>query len=320
MTGAAPWKVHLEPGGWRLQGPLPRAAELNGFLERAALRGLASGSLRTYAYDLLALLRWAGERALQDTAGEELFEFVSCCRGRIHPVTINRRLRLLQRLIRFFRPETAPRAVHSSRRRRSQSLPLVRCPVAMKPPLSHEEVRKLWLHLRSLRDQAIVALMWTSGLRIGEVIGLQEADVDVETGSLRVHGKGGKQRLVPMAGWVGRLVRHYGLEERPPSTATHLFLVLKGRNRGQPMTHAGTRRLFRYWRHILNLPQAHPHRFRHTFAANMIRHGVSIPQLMRLLGHAWPATTLRYVCFDDRQLRQDYERALQDIQGAGSGL
>ena len=320
MKRAAPWKVVHTPGGWRMQGPPQQAAEANRFLERTDLRGLAPGSLRTYAYDLLALLRWAGKRALQNAANEEYFEFVSHCRDRIHPVTINRRLRLLQRVIRFFRPETTPRAVHSTRRRQSQSLPLVRQPVTMKPPLSEEEVRKLWVRLRSLRDQAIMALMWTSGLRIGEVLRLQQSDVDLETRSLRVHGKGGKHRLVPMADWVGRLVRQYLVEERPPSAAAHLFLVLKGKGRGQPMTHAGTRRLFRYWRHILNLPQAHPHRFRHTFAANMIRHGVSIPQLMRLLGHAWPATTLRYVCFDDRQLRQDYERALREIQGAGSGL
>ena len=320
MNCVVPWKVVRQSSGWRLHGPPQQAAEANRFLERVELRGLAAASLRTYAYDLLALLRWADGRPLQASAAEDLFEFVACCRNRSHPLTINRRLRLLDRFVRFFRPQDDPPAFPPPRRRRSRSLPLVRQPLTMKPPLSHEQVRKLWLHLRTLRDQAIVALMWTSGLRIGEVLRLQQADVDLDTGSLRVQGKGSKQRLLPMADWVGRLLRRYLAEERPPSDALHLFLVLKGKGRGHPMTAAGARRLFRYWRQVLNLPQAHPHRFRHTFAANMIRHGLSVPQLMRLLGHAWPTTTLRYVCFDDRQLRQDYERALREIQGAGSGL
>ena len=95
MKRAAPWKVVHTPGGWRMQGPPQQAAEANRFLERTDLRGLAPGSLRTYAYDLLGLLRWAGKRALQNAANEEYFEFVSHCRDRIHPVTINRRLRLL---------------------------------------------------------------------------------------------------------------------------------------------------------------------------------------------------------------------------------
>lgn len=317
MSRAVRWSVAPRPEGWTLRGP-SQAAEANRFLQRAALRGLAPASLRTYAYDLLALLRWAGRRPLRDVTAEQMLAFVSLCRGRVQPVTINRRVRLWDQYVRLFRPDPAP-APRALRRRR-RALPLVRQPVTMKPPLHHDQVRKLWLALRTLRDQAIVALMWTSGLRLGEVLRLQVPDADLDTGVLRVLGKGNKQRLVPLAGWVGRLVQRYQLEERPAADTPELFVVLKGQRRGRAMTPAGVRRVFRYWRQVLHLPQAHPHRFRHTFAANMIRHGVSVPQLMRLLGHAWPATTLRYVCFDDRQLRQDYERALRQIPGAGSGL
>jgi site-specific recombinase XerD len=307
--------------GWRLTPDSPEAEQANRFLERIELRGLSEGSMRTYAYDLLALLRWANAAPMEGMGQEQMLEFIRRHRHRLHPLTINRRLQLLDRYLRFQRKEPLPASAFSTRRRRRRrNLPLMRVAEIMKPPLSHQEVDKLWEQLRTLRDQAIVAVMWTSGLRIAEVLALALCDVDFQSLSLRVQGKGQKQRAVPMPLWVGGLIQLYLQAERPRTECPQLFVVLKGPRRGQPLSYAGARRLFRYYRAKLRMPQAHPHRFRHTFAANMVRHGLNIRQLMRLLGHRWPSTTMRYLYFDDRELREDYERAMRKLPKPPSAL
>ena len=309
--------VHT-PRGWRLTGP--RSRDLNRFLARIELRGLAAGSLRTYAFDLIRIRRWLRRRHPRPAPlrREDLYAFVRDQRGQLQAVTVNRLLRLLDRLRRFLQPEdTAP---EPWRRRRAQPLPYIREPQTVKLPLTDRQVRQVVARLRTNRDRAILGLMWAVGLRSGEVLALRLDDVDWAQGTLHVRGKGHRERTLPLADPLADILRRYLAVERPPGAEPAVFLVLKGPRRGAPLTYAGLRRLFRYHRHCLKLPQAHPHRFRHTFAANMIRHGMSVPTLMRLLGHTWPATTLRYVHFDDREVRAHYAQALAELARTGHGI
>jgi integrase len=79
---------------------------------------------------------------------------------------------------------------------------------------------------------------------------------------LRVRGKGGKPRCLPLAAETLQLLDHYLLLERPPNCGAPLFVGLKGRARGRPLTAAGMRSLFRHHRRTTNVPKANPHRFR----------------------------------------------------------
>ena len=92
-----------------------------------------------------------------------------------------------------------------------------------------------------------------------------------------------------------QLLDHYLRLERPDPCSAALFVSLKGPARGTRMTPAGLRSLFRYHRQTTGIPLANPHRFRHTFASDMVRAGVSLPALMQLMGHADIQTTLLYV-------------------------
>jgi site-specific recombinase XerD len=91
---------------------------------------------------------------------------------------------------------------------------------------------------------------------------------------------------------------------------TALFVSLKGAARGARMTPAGLRSLFRYHRQTTGVAIANPHRFRHTFASDMIRAGVSLPALMQLMGHAYIQTTLVYVQVTPLEVYQQYARAV----------
>jgi len=177
-------------------------------------------------------------------------------------------------------------------------------------PLSVDEVARFWSSFRTARDLAIVGLMLLEGLRSAEVLGLNEDDVLLSEAQLRVRGKGNKLRFLPLAPETVQLLDHYRRLERPATGTAALFVSLKGPARGTRMTLAGLRSLFRYHRKCTGIQLANPHRFRHTFASDMVRAGISLPALMQLMGHADIQTTLRYVEITPQDVYLQYTRAV----------
>ncbi|MGA2581158.1 MAG: site-specific integrase [Bryobacteraceae bacterium] len=163
---------------------------------------------------------------------------------------------------------------------------------------------------RTSHDLAIVGLMVLHGLRSCEVLALNTDDLLSADSQIRVSGKGNKPRMLPLVPETAQLLQHYLHLERPANCGPILFVSLKGRARGCRMTPAGLRSLFRHHRHTTGVSQANPHRFRHTFATDMIRAGVSLPALMQLMGHAQIHTTLVYVQLTAQDVYQQYARAV----------
>jgi site-specific recombinase XerD len=155
--------------------------------------------------------------------------------------------------------------------------------------------------------------MLLQGLRSREVLALNREDVSFTEAQIRVHGKGNKTRFLPLAPESVQLLDHYLRLERPAVVTPPLFVSLKGGARGRRMTPAGLRSLFRYHRRTTGVKRANPHRFRHTFATDMVRAGVSLPALMRLMGHANIQTTLIYVEVTPLDVYQQYARAVAQL-------
>lgn len=160
------------------------------------------------------------------------------------------------------------------------------------------------------RDLAIVGLMLLQGLRSAEVLALNREDLLLPEAQLRVHGKGNKLRFLPLAPETVQLLDHYLQLERPDPCTTALFVSLKGPARGARMTSVGLRSLFRHHRRSTGVQLANPHRFRHTFASDMVRAGMSLPALMQLMGHADIQTTLRSVQVTPQDVYIQYARAV----------
>ena len=152
--------------------------------------------------------------------------------------------------------------------------------------------------------------MTTGRMRSAEVLALNRDDLLLSEGQLRVRGKGNKLRFVPLAPETIQLLDHYLRLERPDPYTAALFVSLKGTARGVRMTPAGLRSLFRYHRQTTGVALANPHRFRHTFASDMIRAGISLPALMRLMGHADIQTTLHYAQITPQDVYLEYVRAV----------
>jgi site-specific recombinase XerD len=127
---------------------------------------------------------------------------------------------------------------------------------------------------------------------------------------LRVVGKGGKRRVVPVPPEILEALHNYLHLERPLTNSPALFVSLKGRRRGQPMSFAGLRSLFRHHRRRSRVVKANPHRLRHTFGADMVRDGISLPALQHLMGHSQIQTTMLYVQLAPQDVWREYDRVV----------
>jgi integrase/recombinase XerD len=305
---------------------------INRYLDLECLRRVADLTLRSYAQHLLHFLRWweslhhtdaIAEEALTQSTLLDYVRFQSGQQPEFSGSTINQRVAVADRALRAVFPgaarQIAPEFQVSYWRRAPMGLgrPLpavsrlrVREPKRTIVPLSVDEVARFWSSFRTSRDLAIVGLMLLQGLRSQEVRDLNRDDLLLPEAQIRVPGKGNKPRLLPLAPEAVQLLDHYLRLERPDAPTAPLFVSLKGRARGARMSAAGLRSLFRYHRRTTGVKRANPHRFRHTFASDMVRAGVSLPALMRLMGHAHIQTTLIYVQVTPLEVYQQYARAV----------
>ena len=201
-----------------------------------------------------------------------------------------------------------------TQQRVSRSELRLRTPRRLPRGLEPDEVQRLVESLRTYRDKAIALLMLYGGLRSCEVLSLELRDVDMGERAGRVLGKGGAERVVPLDEDVLRAIHHYILRERPDSERPELFLVAKGKHRGQPLTAGGLRTVFRYHRTRANVPDGNPHRLRHTFGTNMAQAGVDAHVLKSLMGHANIDSTQAYVHLSPAHLRRQYDDAQARIR------
>ncbi|HEX8880353.1 MAG TPA: tyrosine-type recombinase/integrase [Candidatus Acidoferrum sp.] len=328
-ASASPYRLRDEDGGeldWA-----------NAFLDAQCLRQLSPRSLRIYAYDLLDFARWFQARH-QPLAKINESTIVDYVRHQLEqdpkprPQTVNHRLGTVSCCYRFHTGQEIPSGKMHFQRRFTKRSPLgygrPRLAIAhglrlkqdrrVIVPLSNEQVEKFWQSFRTYRDLALVGLMLWDGLRSCEVLALQLEDLQLAEGQTRVHGKGNKQRLVPLPPEILEVLGHYLRLERPLTNAPALFVSLKGHRRGQPMTAAGLRSLFRHHRVLSQVRQANPHRFRHTCGRDMVQAGMSLPALQRLLGHSQITTTMVYVALAPQDVWQEYARAIEKRKKLGS--
>ena len=331
MTKSTRLKVGTVDGGWELVGTDTEDVGLvNDYLGYLGDRHYAPGTRRSYAFDLLAFCRWLSEEQLRIDAVDTavLLRFLASCGG-LAPATINRRMAAISGLFGFrsmrdpsspnpMPTGTAARRVISSARGGllgHLARPQPRSPLRARQPrplprgLDGAEVTAFLASLRTWRDKAIAGLMLFSGLRSAEVLALDIADVDIATGWARVAGKGGRERRTPVDGEVAGWVQTYLLAERPDTDVTALFVVAKGPHRGQRLTPAGLRTIFRYHRERAGVPAAHPHALRHSFGTALAEAGVDLAVIQTLLGHAHVDSSVGYIHLAPVRVRAAYDAA-----------
>ena len=157
-----------------------------------------------------------------------------------------------------------------------------------------------------LRDRAILELIYATGLRVSEAVGLTQADLDLERGIVNCRGKGSKQRFIPVGRSALGFVREY-LKVRPmlqgDKAAAKLFL----KGSGAAMTRQDVWQLIKRYAGPLGLDGVSPHSLRHSFATHLMQRGADSRSVQTLLGHSNLGTTQIYTHITNQHLRNAYE-------------
>jgi integrase/recombinase XerD len=282
--------------------------ELEGFLAVSAAR-LAPRTVEAYRRDLQALADWLG-RSPASVETEELERYLAELRARgLSAATIARRVASLRS---FFRHLVLIGAVDANP---AAELDLPRRTRRLPRALSLSEAERLieaaaGTTPRSLRDHALVELLYGAGLRVSEAVGLDKTGVDLDQRLVRTVGKGGKERVVPVGRKAVDALQRYLARGRPYLDRRHrpeLFLNAQG----GPLTRAGAFLILRKLAEKAGLEpeRVHPHLLRHSFATHLLEGGADLRSVQEMLGHADLATTELYTHVTDRRRREMYFQA-----------
>ncbi len=280
-------------------------------------RGLADNTLKAYRRDLrryAAFLVGRGVMSVADVDEATLRSFAASLSASTHgpderayrATSVARTLSAVRSFHRFALRDGI--ASHDP----TSAISPQRLPRALPHPLPIDDVARLLdapdvSTAAGKRDRAILELLYGSGLRVSELVGLDVDDVDLELGSLRVLGKGGKEREVPLGRFANEAVRNYltGARGRLASARSRGALLLS--QRGGRLTRQSINRILAAHVRAAGIERrVTPHSLRHSFATHLLEGGADVRVVQELLGHASVATTQIYTLVTEEHLREVY--------------
>jgi integrase/recombinase XerD len=295
------------------------ASASRGFLDHLAVeRGVAANTLASYRRDLDRYVAYLDERDVDSLAGvdaTQVSQFLAVLRGGdqnhppLSPASAARAIVAVRGLHRFALREGLVE-VDVAREVRPPAPPR-RLPKAV----SVEEVAALLDGasvgdgVLAIRDRALLEVLYGTGARISEAVGLTGDDVDLESRTVSLKGKGGKQRRVPLGSYAVRAVDDYLVRARPALAdaaavpSTRLFLNA----RGGPLSRQSAWAVLRLAAERAGLrADISPHTLRHSFATHLMEGGADVRVVQELLGHASVTTTQIYTLVTVDHLREVY--------------
>ena len=276
-------------------------------------KGLSANTVSAYRRDLLKFDEFAKKRklGLEAVRSDDLVDFLSSLyRQKLESRTVARHLVTLRNFFRFAQAQeliAEDPSLHLESPKIRRSLPGY---------LRLEEVEKLLARPdektpRGLRDRAMLEVLYSTGLRVSELIGLRVMDVDRATGCIRCIGKGDKERIVPIGKKALALVERYLRDARPklvgkkqqPQAPT-LFI----NRRGGPLSRVGVWKILSAYGREAGLRVAlTPHMLRHSFATHLLERGADLRSVQLMLGHSDISTTQIYTHVVEERLKQIYK-------------
>jgi integrase/recombinase XerD len=276
-------------------------------------RRLAANSLESYARDLQILAQYAAaksvpvdtltrpdlEALVRDLMGEgrsprSVARAVACFRGFYRFLVVDGRLRANP----------------------AEDLRPPRAWKALPRYLSVDDVDRLIAQPdvstpRGLRDRALIELLYATGMRVSELVGLRPADVNLDASYLTCTGKGDKQRIVPIGDEAARWVREYVRDARGKLLGTRSSprLFVNARGGGPGLTRVGFWKILKGYARQGGLSRTlSPHTLRHSFATHLLERGADLRAIQMMLGHADLSTTQIYTHVLEQRMRSIYDR------------
>jgi integrase/recombinase XerC len=159
------------------------------------------------------------------------------------------------------------------------------------------------------RDRALLETIYSAGLRVSELVAINDQDLDLEAGLVRVRGKGRRERLAPLGRYALRAIRRWLAHRAAPRRAADSTPLFVNRFGTRLTTRSVARALEKHLRHTGLDRRTSPHTLRHSFATHLLDRGADIRSVQELLGHRNLTTTQIYTHVSTNTLRQAYERA-----------
>lgn len=290
----------------------PASPGLEDYLKYISLeRGLSANTCQAYASDLEQFLRYLGEKGLKvlSVSREELSDYLWALKseGGMEPSSLFRKLEAIKS---FYAFQAAERRIEQSP---AEAFRSPRLAARLPRYLTREEMGSLLRvpldgSFARARARVMLELLYATGMRVSELVGLKADALNLEDGWVRVFGKGSKERLIPIHAGAAALLRQYIALRRDKfkgGTAPELFLSRTGRKLGR----------VQFWRDLKTLgklaglkTELHPHLLRHTFATHLLQGGADLRAVQEMLGHASLSTTQIYTHLEKSGLKSSHQK------------
>lgn len=272
----------------------------------SAERGVSEHTLRAYSKDLDAFFAYTGTRP-EETEMLDVRGFVAgLISSGLKKSTAGRRLASVRSFFRFLHREGYIRA------NPAKLVSTPKLPKLLPKFLTVDDVFSLvekpdGMGFMPARDRAILELLYSSGLRVGELAGLNGEDLNMKEGFVKVRGKGRKERIVPVGRKAVSALKTYMIERALLKKKDQALFLNRS---GTRLTDRGARRIVvKYARAVLLDSRIGPHTLRHTFATHLLQGGADLRVIQELLGHSSLSTTQKYTHLDITHLMDVYDRA-----------
>jgi integrase/recombinase XerD len=270
-------------------------------------KGLSGSSLSSYARDLARLKQWAQAtgKEIERLSNQDVSAWVTgMSREGLAPRSVTRAVSAARGFYRFLLLDghiKADPTANVSTPQATAKLPRYLSTDDMERLLAAPDVSRP----EGVRDRAMLELMYATGLRVSELVNLRAADVDPDRGIVTCHGKGSKQRSVPVGRSALDWLQRYR-SSRAASGGRSPFLFV-GRD-GRQLTRQKVWHVIKVYAERAGLDGVSPHTLRHSFATHLLQHGADSRSVQAMLGHSDLSTTQIYTHLSNQRLRATYDK------------
>jgi len=273
-------------------------------------RGLADNTIESYSRDLIRFLQFLKSKKISPlrVTQDHIMDYMGSLEG---VLSVRSAARNLSAVKIFFRFLVSDGKIKSSPARLLESPKL---PQRLPVVLTHHEVERLLSqpdvsNPRGHRDKAMLELLYATGLRVSELVGLKVSDINLEAGYVRTIGKGSKERMVPMGEKAMKALKDYLSDGRTgllkKRRCPNLFL----NPRGQSITRQGFWKIIKKYGMLAGISkEITPHSLRHSFASHLLEGGADLRAVQVMLGHADISSTQIYTHVTRERLKQIHEK------------
>ena len=270
-------------------------------------KGLARHTVESYRRDLKRLEEWAAtqQKTVSDLSRADLRKWIAqLSREGLAPTSVARAVSAARGFYRFLMLDG------HIKHQPTEDLDTPQRFAYLPKFLTEDEINRLFAAPdistpEGIRDRAMFELMYAAGLRVSEMTSLKEADLEINSGLVKCHGKGSKERRVPLGKSAIHWLQQYLGVRASYGRSNSPFLFLHA---GRPLTRQYAWLRIKEHAARAGLQQVSPHTLRHSFATHLMQHGADSRSVQALLGHSDISTTQIYTHITDRHLRSAYDR------------